>query len=91
MAKISVEFTREIFQVTLFLRKLMLSEGVNGEENGYIFLFPEFFNLLVLSLNTTFNLMLYFDILNFLTFIYFWERERQCEQGRGRERGRHRI
>ena len=24
-------------------------------------------------------------------FIYFWDRERQHEQGRGRERGRHRI
>ena len=29
----------------------------------------------------------------FLKFIYFWEREREtdCEWGRGRERGRHRI
>ena len=26
-----------------------------------------------------------------LMFIYFWERERVYEQGRGRERGRHRI
>lgn len=63
LAKISGEFSREIFQVTLFLRNLRLSEGVHGKENGYIFLFPEFLNLLLLSLNTTFNLMLYFDIL----------------------------
>ena len=27
----------------------------------------------------------------FLTFIYFWDRERQHKRGRGRERGRHRI
>ena len=27
----------------------------------------------------------------FLMFIYFWERETECKQGRSRKRGRHRI
>ena len=63
LVKISGEFTREISQVTLLLRNLRLSEEVHEKENGHIFLFPEFLNLLLLSLHTTINLILYFDIL----------------------------
>lgn len=52
--------------MTLFLRNLILSGGVHGEESGKVsmFFFPNFSNFLILSLNTTFNLIPYFNILN---------------------------
>ena len=38
------------------------------------------------------NMLSYFILFfNFLTFIYFWDRERQSMNGGGSERGRHRI
>ena len=44
LVRVPVEFTREVLQVTLFLRNLILLEGVHDEESGCIFLFPEFSN-----------------------------------------------
>lgn len=56
----------EMLWMTLFLRNLILSGGVHGEESGKVsmFFFPNFSNFLILSLNTTFNLIPYFNILN---------------------------
>ena len=41
--------------------------------------------------STSIILIASFSFLIFLTFIYFWDTEREHEQGRIRERGRHRT
>ena len=55
--------------------------------------FHFFFNLILYLIMYNIFIVLFFSSFLFLMCIYFWERahKRECERGRGRERGRHRI